>query len=84
MTTGVRLVAALTILILFIATFAFKTLSAPSTPSRHSDGISSRSSVAGTAQWGIVPAPVIDHSARLFVGTGDASNGSWVASIDNK
>jgi hypothetical protein len=26
----------------------------------------------------IVPAPVIDHEARFFVGSGDASAGSWV------
>jgi len=26
----------------------------------------------------IVPAPVIDGSAQLFIGTGDASDGAWV------
>jgi len=33
------------------------------------------------APWkavGIVPAQVIDQRTELFVGTGDASNGSWV------
>jgi hypothetical protein len=26
----------------------------------------------------IIPAPVIDHDPRFFVGSGDASAGSWV------
>jgi hypothetical protein len=26
----------------------------------------------------IIPSPVIDHDAPLFVGTGDGSNGNWV------
>jgi hypothetical protein len=26
----------------------------------------------------IIPSPVIDHDAQLFVGTGDGSNGGWV------
>jgi hypothetical protein len=31
---------------------------------------------AGT--MAIIPSPVIDHDAQLFVGTGDGSNGGWV------
>ena len=31
-----------------------------------------------TAMMRIVPAPVIDPSDEVFIGTGDYSNGSWV------
>jgi hypothetical protein len=34
--------------------------------------------VPRTATMKIVPAPVIDPSAEVFIGTGDGSSGSWV------
>ena len=30
------------------------------------------------AKVNVAPAPVIDPSAEVFVGTGDGSNGSWI------
>jgi hypothetical protein len=57
-------------------------LSPPSSPpSRVANDVKSldtRVAVPRTATMRIVPAPVIDPDAEVFIGTGDGSNGSWV------
>jgi len=42
------------------------------------DGRDANAAAQPTATMRIVPAPVIDQGADLFVGAGDGSNGSWV------
>ncbi len=37
-----------------------------------------RAAAPRAAAMTIVPAPVIDPDAEVFIGTGDGSNGSWV------
>ena len=36
------------------------------------------SRVSSSGMMAIVPAPVIDSTAEVFVGTGDGSGGAWV------
>ena len=42
------------------------------------DGRDATLAAARNAPTRIVPAPVIDRGAEVFIGTGDGSNGVWV------
>jgi hypothetical protein len=78
--TGAGLV---TILILLGTAFTIKAFSSPNPPASHANRIASRSGSPSTLP-GIVPSQVIDLTAPQFIGTGDASNGSWTAPSDVK
>ena len=72
-----------TILILLGAAFTIKAFSSPNPPASHANETASRSGSPSTLP-GIVPSQVIDLTAPQFIGTGDASNGSWTAPSDVK
>ena len=72
----------LIVLTALAAALAVKLLALPasSVAARPADTTPVRTSTADVAPRtiAIVPAQVIDRSAEIFAGTGDASSGSWV------